>query len=960
MSNTTPYVLIGLFAALWCCTGNNVGRVFDRNLDPGEPGESVVQRMVPQGTAVNGRPRVDTVFPEGNGWPGTVPIVVQFSETINEASVAPQSGAPNLFVQVQGTDTALPATYDFLFGSRVVVIRPAASLGGEEITTYEVVVTPNLRDGDGVAFGGNENTVVATFTPDQDESIEDGEILTVLPLDKSKDQRRESLVYAVFTKPVDQSSVTTGATGNFNVREKGGSIIAGARSFPVGAGPIGGGDPRIVAFTPTTVLAGSLDYEIVVDDTITFDSGAGKLDFNNRTPFAGFQTLAFEDVDSVTVGNPTATFLDQVNRNNMADLMIDVDLPPTAAIGDRVTVRIYGLDPDDPGNTAIEFVEASADLIMPGDQILTVNFTDKLGSLTSPKLGEGVLTIAAQLTRGSRRAGYVLSDAANNPRLDITAPTLTQVGPPTGADTSDFVTDQEHAVFCGEASEGLGDASLTAGATVEPYALAGSGRFMMRPLFLGRRMTPLAYTLNLTDDSGNLNTQPFTGNIIQRGVITNNVISSTLVVEAYDEATFRPLSGVTVLLDEGMPAATPVGRQTMTTNNSGQATFTVTSTANYSITLVGGGYHLISLLDTPARFVSLPLRPLTGATATLNGTQNFEPLTGQTLLAGCNIIDDVLQESISSTTVTPTVLVPTTVRPNRPYVLTAFSGIFEPTSLPSFNNYACLICGPTGVVATPAATAIAPGATATTNQVLIPSIIAARNLSAAYIKDFADSTGLDTSDLVATPTVRVQASFFGFGRMTTFGVGQAILGAGAEYTIDATYLATSAILTLDLGSVLWVSTAATDNGSNVARHRRLILDPINGITVAAVDTPGIPTITAPGGSSTGAPAVEFQDRLDPADIPFVGFGMQTLHATDGSGRRWRVLREDTNGKVGLTTWQLPVFSSPTGLSTGSWSIRADSTLFFSTAAATADMVLEESQRAEVTYARAGAKTFTVN
>jgi len=966
MSSQHPHVLIGLLAALatlWSgCTGNNVGRVFDRNVGTGAPGESVVQRMVAQGDAVSGRPRVSKVFPEGNGWPGTVPVVVVFNETVNEATVAPQSGTPNLFLQVQGTDSALPATYDFLFGSRVVVIRPAVPLGGgEEITTYEVVVTPSLRDGDGVAFGGKENQVVATFTPDQDESVKDGGILTVLPLDNAKDQRRESIVYAVFTKAVDQDSVKTGSGGNFNVRQ-GSTLVAGRHSFPVGAGPVGSGDPRILAFTPTNALDGAATLEIVVDDTITFGNGEGKLDFNRRTPFAKFQTLAFEDAESVTVSNPTADFLDQVNRNNLADLMIDVHLPSTAAVGDRATVRIYGLDPGDSNKTAVKFVEASADVPSPLPTLVTVNFTGKLGDLVKPKLGEGVLTIAAQLSRGSRRAGYVLSDPNNNPQLDITPPTLEQVGPPTGIDAADFVTDQEHAVFFGQANEGLGAASLTAGAaTKDAFASSADGRFMIQPLFLARRTAPLAYTLNLTDDSGNLSTQAFAGNIIQRGVVTDSSGATTLVVEAYDEATFRPVAGVTVLIDEGMPQATPVGRQTMTTDSSGRATFTVTSTARYSVTLVAGGYHLVSLLDTPGRFVSLPLRPLTAATATLGGTQAFQALTGQTLLAGCNIIDDILVESMHSTTQTPAVLVPTTVRPNRPYVLTALSGIFEPLSLPSFNNYACLICGPTGQKATPAATAIAPGATATTNQVLIPSALAARDLAAAYTKDFADSTGLDTANLAGVPTVRVQTSLFGFGGMTTFGVGLASPGTGAEYTIDATYLAAAAVQVVDLGPKLWVSTEATDTAGNVARHRRLIIDPLMGTTVATVNTPGIPTITTPSGSSTGAPAVEFQDRLDPADIPGgLGFGVLTLTATDGNGRSWRVLREDTTGKVGATTWQLPVFSTPTGLTTGTWSVRAESALFFSSAAGTADMVLEEARREEVTYARAAAKSFTVN
>ncbi|MHC4897911.1 MAG: hypothetical protein ACYTGW_12485, partial [Planctomycetota bacterium] len=934
-------------------------------INPGEPGESTIQRMVAQGVAVDGRPRVQNVFPSGNGWAGTVPIVVEFNETINEASVAPQTGAPNLFLQVEGTSTALPAVYDFLFGSRVVVIRPAAALGGgEEIITYEVVVTPELRDGDGVRFGGSENKVVGSFTPDQDSSVDDGEIVTILPLDNSTSQRRESIVYAVFSKPVDQTSVKTGATGNFNVREKGGSIVAGSVSYPVGAGPIGGGDARILAFTSTDVLAGDVEHEIVVDDTITFGGGAGKLDFNNRTPFARFKTLAFEDVDSVTVGNATANFPDQVNTSNLADLMIDVDLPVTAAIGDRVTVRIYGLDPDDPSGSLIRFVEAGADLVMPGDQVLTISFMGKLGTVADPEFSEGALTIAAQVSRSSSRTGFVLADADNRPRLDVTPPTLSQVGPPTGPDSSDFVTDQEHAVFVGQADEGLGAASLTDGSTtVDAYALANDGRFMLKPLFLARRTSPLPYTLTLTDDSGNAST-PITGNIIQRGVITDNVASTTLVVEAYDEATFLPLSGVTVLIDEGMPQKPASGRQTQTTDMTGRATFTgLTATSSYSVTLVNSGYHLISVLDTPARFVSLPMRPQTGATASLTGTQSFQAVAGQTLLAGCNIIDDVLQESIPSTTTTPTVLVPTPVRPNRPYVLTAFSGVFEPQSLPAFNNYACLICGPTGLVATPAATAIAPDATATTNQTLIPSIVAARNLAAAYTKDFADSTGLNTGALAGTPTVRVQTSLFGFGGMTTFGVGQATPGAGASFAIDATYLVTAATLVLDLGPKLWVSTEATDSAGNVARHRRIIIDPILGTTVAAVATPGIPTISAPAAASTGAPAVEFQDRLDPADIPVLGFGMQTLTATDKNGRIWRVLREDTNAKVGSTTWQLPVFSTPAGLAPGSgtdgWTIRAESVLLFSLSFSTGDIVLEETRREEVTYARAAAETFDV-
>ena len=56
--------------------------------------------MVAQGIVVDGRPKVRDVFPKGNGWPGTVPIVVSFNETINESTVSPSGGgSPNLFIR---------------------------------------------------------------------------------------------------------------------------------------------------------------------------------------------------------------------------------------------------------------------------------------------------------------------------------------------------------------------------------------------------------------------------------------------------------------------------------------------------------------------------------------------------------------------------------------------------------------------------------------------------------------------------------------------------------------------------------------------------------------------------------------------------------------------------------------------------------------------------------------------
>ena len=114
----------------------------------------------------------------------------------------------------------------------------------------------------------------------------------------------------------------------------------------------------------------------------------------------------------------------------------------------------------------------------------------------------------------------------------------------------------------------------------------------------------------------------------------------------------------------------------------------------------------------------------------------------------------------------------------------------------------------------------------------------------------------------------------------------------------------------------------------------------------------------------------FKDWLDRSIIPLsLGFGLQTLTATDKNGRMWRVFREDTDAGTGTdTTWQFPVFTTPTGLAPGTgptpvderWNVRAESVLFTSLTFSTADIVLEETRREEVTYARAAAKDFNVN
>ncbi|MFM1872674.1 MAG: hypothetical protein RL398_2096, partial [Planctomycetota bacterium] len=118
--------------ALLLASCDNVGRAFDPTIDPGggggtEPAEVVVEFVPLAGDVRDARPKVKATFPSGSGWPTTVPIVVEFSESVNQTSIAPTTAGGTdgrIILRVQGTQQALPCGYDFVAGGRLLVMRP--------------------------------------------------------------------------------------------------------------------------------------------------------------------------------------------------------------------------------------------------------------------------------------------------------------------------------------------------------------------------------------------------------------------------------------------------------------------------------------------------------------------------------------------------------------------------------------------------------------------------------------------------------------------------------------------------------------------------------------------------------------------------------------------------------------------------------------------------------------------
>lgn len=947
---------LALLAVTAACE-NNIGRAFDRDGGGGGGDDGSDVRAVPVGGfVVEGRPRVVATFPTGNGWPTSVPIVVVFNESMNLDSIVPEQGregATNLFLRLQNTEPLLPTAYDFLLGDTVVVMRPPTGL--QRDATYEIVATPELRDVDGTRLGGAENRVLASFTVNEAEDFDDGKVVTTLPLDGARDVIRETPLYAVFTKPVNPATVT--AT-SFTVREPDGRLVVGEFSFPINPGP--NADARIVRFDPTQPLLGPARIEVGFDDTIAFPP-SGVLDFENRSPFAEFDTLPHEQPLGVTVGNATSGFPDKVNRGNLQSLQLDVSLGASAAAGDTIVARIYGLDPTTTAQSDVDFVERRAPVPIAGAQTVSVDFGTVLGTLEEPRFGEGNLTLTAQLLRGRRASAFIHHGSARSPRLDVTLPTIAELGPPAGPGENQIVFDQDRFVLYGTASEALGGGVVAVGsATANLYASRSDGFFVFAPIATGRVTAPVSFSVSLTDGAGNLAATAFSGQAIQRGVVTG-ASSGRLVVEVYDEVTFEPLAGVTVIVEPGLPTKPPAStRRIATTANNGRAVFSGLPSGSRAVTLVRDDYDLFTLLSVTASFASLPLRPAQGATATLVGTLNFVPTPDQTALVGCNLIDDRGIEDVQTFEGTPTVLEPVAIRPNRLAVVNAFSGVFEPTALTTFAGVACGMCGTDGRTPTVPFAPTPAGEQRSVSLVFLPSQGVSLNLAAPFLDDFSTSLGLGS--ISGTPRVRIVGNLRGIPGQTLFGVGFASASGANVYSIHGSYALTAFLNVLGFEPSLWVSTEARDTAGNIVRHRVLIPDPNLGTTFSAgIVPPSVPTIAAPSGPITGSPAVTYADRVDGASLPAGLLAFTEFLATDPDGRSWRVLVPDGDGRSAADTVQFPVLTGTgaSGLATGTWRIGADDHLVFASSMTTGDYMLEERLRQPITFARAKRESFTI-
>lgn len=968
MLRSRPLNLLLLLALALVAGGcDNVGRAFDPSVDPNTPGEetgtSTIQVVPVGGDARTGRPTVRASYPEGAGWPETVPVVIEFSESLNEEAMLPTTPTgtdARIGVRIQGTEQLIPAQYDFLASGRFLVIRPINGLPDQGGTIYEIVLFPEGRDTDGVRFqvtGGE--TILGDFQTNQDPSIEDGSIVATYPRDNFNDQTREGDFIVVFDRPANFSSIDGEAT----LAPEGGSPIALTPRQPVSTVQVE--DPRVVLLDPAADLLASQRYEFTVTENITFENG-GTLDFNGRTPFTRFTTIGPSAPSAIELGNPTTGFPNKINRQNVLSVMLNVDLPADTQAGDLVVARIYGGDAETTQTFDQAFVESTVTAPVAGTQTVMLDFGAQLGTAAAPLLDDGDIVFAAQVQRGSQSSGFIHEDDNDDPVFDVTPPTLTRAGPPGSG--NDLYTESESLAYFGEASEGLADATFTEGTnTVSMFGSSESGRFLMLPVPLGRLTAARDYTVTLVDLAGNMSEMAVAGSIRQRGLMTG-ALSTTLTIEAYDHTTLEPIEGATVLVDPATPTLPATGQLVGTTNANGRAVFTTGIGSAHTVTIIRADYDLVTLYDTQAAFVSVPVKPITNDTGSLTGAAISQPtqanpiVPGSTVIVGSTAFADQSVMGTRSADSSPTDIPSTPVVPNRPQVITAFSGPFEPTTTPTYGFAACQLCGTAFLESTAPLAPTEPGGETVANLLLSPTVTTQGSLIGPHSENFGLALGLDTANLITdSPRGRVAASLNGFDHQALIGIGTVSLQTGTTYDIDVNFSLEMLAAFAGFTPVSWLVTEAEDTAGRIARVR-VLLNPTSGTIFPGIGATSMPAITAPTGPFTGSPLVTVDDVLDPGATPG-GVGFLEITATDTAGRRWHVIMPDRDGLGGTDAIQFPDLATAgvAGLAAGAWEMLTEARLAVSVTLSNADdFVLTERFRQEVNYSRAASVTFTVN
>jgi len=887
-------------------------------------------------------PKVERVFPSGSASVDTrTPFVVVFSESMSS------SGTSTLFLLQNANSVPAPYASVLIGDGRVLVLLPTSALATGETYTLGYNQNAHAQDRNGQALVIPADTQLASFTVSATNSSTP-RLITTWPADNATNQGSLGEILAIFDRPLSDATLDS---DSFHVQVNAADLVPPIDPTILS---IGGGlasDARVVRWRK--VNAGGSPATLGADAAVTIElSPVGHiLRDTNGNPVTNTKF----DYRTAPFGAPTASAItsepsDAIGIDSISgpeNLAVHVTLD-AAQDGDRLGIFLFGTEPD---------VAQNPKLISLGREVvLTAPFTDftitaqelDLRASSSPlkaRFADGNLHFAFQQRRGSIESPIELLDV--DPAASGEQPAVLDTKPPTllglstsGTITSSLRSDMRGLVVTGRASETVRAAIVSCalgdntGGSATPPLVEGSssgGLFICRQVADGSgtplglidpASMPLSFDLTIYDRALN-HTGPLTSSFQQVGAVgpgqTNYTRIAVVVIDANSRA---PIAGAHVYTHEWLPGLGVLSLGPAQVTDSSGSTLMLADTGERNIlTVQATGYELFTFDGVPSHRVEVPLHPLTGAAATVEGSVSatVPQIAVYTNLVADSRLDDPgkVFEPVSACafdSTTQQLECPYDPYPIRARVLGAQSA-FAVVPLPSILLYT-------------------PGAFLKAASFEIP--VAAAAPGAASISDLShshmlDAAGIDPEEaaidapaqifttaaypaLAGEPVVSIEATTPGLPGTVVVGVGKAFTDAlpPGTFGVRAAYPGSVDGIQDDpadeLGSYVTKGTIdpdlllrmqVLDNAGNIGGVRpRLSTNPVAAAATAAAQLGATPMTADP---LLEANTLWFTDVLpDAAGQP----GLYRVVLTDGAGARWVIWTADPPDSAGP---EVPVY-----------------------------------------------------
>jgi len=647
-------LLVGC-ALLQACT-DNVTCVFTTGCQGGGSGaisDNPALLPVDGEWIIDGAPTISDVFPVGTDNVGTTPVVIVFSETVQERSlvdaiqivplvgglpVAPVTNVAQALVCEGRVLVLLPPIATPLdAGDYVVRVSDRANV--LDLTGQKLDVTPGDRIG---------NFTVASTAPAQLR------LIASFPPDRTSNQGETSQLLVVFDRPALVSSINA---LSFDVRVGGNPPPNDPPPTPIAAP---GADPR--AFVYRSVDPSGRPDPLGTNQTVELRLSPAAAPITDEDGDAlvartvSFTTLAFAPVTSASLQSDPhdAIGLANLTDGDPEELTLAVDLV-AGQPNDNIDLFVFGTQRSTEANPPLIALQRTVRLSGTAP-ITSVTFTREdigLQNSNSPsdvRFKDGALTFAFRTRRGVSTPLTLLDldpdpDTIQDLLLDTTAPAVTQLVGSSGTDTfrsdlrdlslAGYTGTTEH-VRSVEVDTPLGDNGPLAPAV---GAGDGAGRaFLAAPVALG--VVPgggTTYSFVARDAARNP-AATLTGAYTQVGVVgpAPIVLGAPIEVEVFDSRTLEPLPGARVLVhsDAGTGVDFPFVASGVTDADGKVSVATAGAPSVAAIvTVVHASYDLFTLHGATSAHLSVPLAESRVATARASGAVHTSDPAARAFLA---------------------------------------------------------------------------------------------------------------------------------------------------------------------------------------------------------------------------------------------------------------------------------------------------------------------------------------